>query len=40
MTPLKHKAPGLAKRRNVTMAAATVGAFQQMLELLEHPTMQ
>ena len=39
VTPLKHKAIGLAKRRNVTMAVAIAG-FGQMLDLLEHPKLQ
>jgi hypothetical protein len=36
---LKHNPAGLGKRRNVTMADATA-AFEQMLELLEHPGMR
>jgi hypothetical protein len=36
---LKHHAAGLARRRHVTMANATA-AFEQMLDLLEHPNMQ
>jgi hypothetical protein len=36
---LKHRAAGLGKRRNVTMADATA-AFEQMLDLLEHPAMR
>lgn len=39
VTPLKHKAIGLARRRSVTMANA-ITAFAQMLELLEHPRLQ
>lgn len=39
VNPLKHRPAGLARRRKVTMAGAIV-AFDQILDLLEHPTLQ